>query len=239
MGRRRKMMGRCEDVRCVEDRSLSPMRTPEQVVATNTTPTTTPTLRNNQQYYCQKQPRPNYPQSLMMPSLNHHNMSSKSMISDDVFLNDPILSTDSMVIDVIDEDDLESDNGDDDDNNDVVEHQNQQQQQQTDKQRKGMVRREFNRRIFALKKRAKTFSSKSNNNGDIINAMDIDRVFGEVECQNNSILNSATSGSTADSTNNGSDVSNKAKSPWHTNFFTTKNMFTKQEKIILESSIVC
>merc|ERR1711924_533383 len=129
---------------------------------------------------------------------------------------------------------------------DVVMHQNEQQQQQNEKlRRRGMVRREFSRRILALKKRAKTktHSSKSkNNNGEIINGNDIDRMFGEVDDvqKKNGIKNSFTSSSTSDSTNNGSDVSNKAKSPWRTSLFTTKNMFAmKQDKIILESSIVC
>lgn len=273
--RRRKTIGRGDEVRCEEDRSrsLSPMRTPAQAVVANTTPPITPTARHHQQCHRnQQQLRQNYLTALMMPSLDHRpltkksesttsttlladSMSSEMLISGDVFHNDRILSTDSIIID---DDDLESDNDNDDDMDDAVEHQNQQQPQQ----RKGMVRREFGRRILALKERAKNYSSKSNNNGDVINGKDIDRVFGEVVEENNNfnspmsvnsqnneleLNNSSTSGSSdnTSSTNNCSDVSNinvnRVKSMWHTHLFATKNIFAKQgqENKILQSSIVC
>jgi hypothetical protein len=266
-GRRRKTMGRVGDVRCEEDRSrsLSPMRTP--AAASNTTPPTTPTLRRNHQY-CQQQQqkRPNYPPSLMMPALNHPLSSKKSeitestidimasemFVSDDVFHNDRIPSVNSIVID---DDDLESDkdndtnndNENDDDNKVVVGLQDQEQQFQQ-KERKGMVRREFGRRILALKKKAKTYSllqladSNHDRNNDEIDGNDIDRVFPTI----NEINASTTSGSsTNSSTNNDSEMSNiainKAKSTWHANLFATKSIFAKQdqEKRILESSMVC
>ena len=171
---------------------------------------------------------------LLPTALLTDGMSSEMFISD-TFHNDHIYRTNSLIID--------DENDDDDDNEEIAEVVQQQHHQQQRRQRKGMVRREFGRRIFALKKKARYYhrrdysgntnsnSSESISSHTVIHGDTIDRVFGGVVVANKENTTPYIHPNNGSSNDNHIDNHHTKSTPtsWQTNLFTTKSRCTKQQ----------